>query len=383
MTSEEKIIAAVQSYNQGTPLIEVIKKFKCSKSWLYKWLKRFKSNPGGEWFKEQSRRPKKIYSKINKQEQDKVIEIRKQLSSHPFSQTGAVTIQYELLKQGFDDVPAWRINRILKRANLTQKPVRTIKRTNDYPHIDGVIDQMDFVGPRYIYGGFRYYSLNIIDTSTHYLKVNPILNRETRTVMEVLINFWKEHGLPDYIQMDNELSFRGSNKYPHSLGSVVRLALHLKVNVIFIPIKEPWRNGIIENFNNTFDKRLVRSVQFENFENLKSKAEEFSKFHNEKHRYGANHNRTPNEQTEHEMPRDILDPDFKIPDKPLTITSGTINLIRFIRSNLTLDVFGEKFKMPKETVYSYVIAQINIEENMLYVFRDSKVIWRQDYIIKS
>jgi hypothetical protein len=40
------------------------------------------------------------------------------------------------------------------------------------------------------------------------------------------------------------------------------------------------------------------------------------------------------------------------------IPDGTISLIRFIRSDRKLDVFGEHFELPKGLVYTYVRAKI-------------------------
>ncbi len=40
------------------------------------------------------------------------------------------------------------------------------------------------------------------------------------------------------------------------------------------------------------------------------------------------------------------------------IPDGIISLIRFIRSDQNLDIFGEHFKVPKELIYSYVRAKI-------------------------
>jgi hypothetical protein len=40
------------------------------------------------------------------------------------------------------------------------------------------------------------------------------------------------------------------------------------------------------------------------------------------------------------------------------VADGNIILIRFIRSNRQLDIFGERFKVSKELVYSYVKAII-------------------------
>jgi hypothetical protein len=54
----------------------------------------------------------------------------------------------------------------------------------------------------------------------------------------------------------------------------------------------------------------------------------------------------------------ILPPSkFKLP-KIDYIPEGTISLIRFVRSDRKLDIFGEHFELPKELIYTYVRAKI-------------------------
>jgi putative transposase len=50
-------------------------------------------------------------------------------------------------------------------------------------------------------------------------------------------------------------------------------------------------------------------------------------------------------------------PKFKFP-KIDYIPQGTISVIRFIRSDRKLDIFGEHFELPKELIYTYVRAKI-------------------------
>ncbi len=37
MTKEERVIAAVNSFNAGKDVKSILTHYKCSKSWLYKW----------------------------------------------------------------------------------------------------------------------------------------------------------------------------------------------------------------------------------------------------------------------------------------------------------------------------------------------------------
>jgi len=113
---------------------------------------------------------------------------------------------------------------------------------------------MDLVGPRYIKADGRFYSFNIIDVETHTCFTKPIRAKSLNEIVNAIATFWNEYGFLDALQMDHELSFRGSNRYPRSFGAVVRFALSQGVASAFIPINEPWRNGIIEKFNDTYQK---------------------------------------------------------------------------------------------------------------------------------
>jgi len=381
MTKEERIMEAINAFNAGVPVNEILKRFKCSKSWLYKWISRYKSTLEGTWYKEHSRKPKRIVSAISATQREEVIKIRKSLLDQPYSQRGAVSIQYEMRDKGMEVLPVWKINRILNKSSLIEKPQRELYRSNEYPQIGVITDQMDFVGPRYIKGDGRFYSLNIIDTTTHFVHVNPLRSRATEEVLRAVVRFWQQRGMPDFLQMDNELSFRGSNRHPHSFGMLIRFALHQGIRVIFIPVREPWRNGIIEKFNDTYHKRFISKKTFASFEDLQRQSVEFENFHNKYHRYSAHKNKTPLEQIKEEMQRDQLAASFEFPKKPYPLKQGKVILARFIRSNLVLDVFGEKFMMPKHLAYSYVTAEIDVEQNMLCVMRDGRKEWQRCYAI--
>ena len=54
------------------------------------------------------------------------------------------------------------------------------------------------------------------------------------------------------------------------------------------------------------------------------------------------------------------------------IPDGNITLIRFILSDRKLDIFGKKFEVPKDLVYSYVKAVISTEINALHIYLGSK-----------
>ena len=186
-------------------------------------------------------------------------------------------------------------------------------------------------------------------------------------------------GLPDFLQLDNELSFRGSNRHPRSPGLVIRLCLHFGVTPVFIPIGEPWRNGTIEKFNDTYNKKFFRRQWFPSYATLKRQSKSFQQFHNKHHRYSCLKGKTPLE-----VIRDVdqspvsIGPNTKLP-KLDSVPDGDIILIRFIRSNRLLDVFGEKFKVSKDLVYSYVRAVIVTQINTLQIYLGEDLVDTLEY----
>ena len=175
-------------------------------------------------------------------------------------------------------------------------------------------------------------------------------------------------GPPDFLQLDNELSFRGSNRHPRSFGVVIRTCLHFGIQTVFIPIGEPWRNAEIEHFNDTYNRKFFRRQFFASYLYLKRQSKSFQRFHNRHHRYSCLKGRTPDEFTsQNNYAGHKLGANTKLPvlDR---IPEGNVILIRFIRSNRVLDVFGEKFKVSNELVYSYVKAIIVTQIHRLQVY---------------
>ena len=230
---------------------------------------------------------------------------------------------------------------------------------------------MDLIGPKYLKGGFRYYILNIIEIESHYAGVYPIPDKTSESIVYAVCQFWSDFTMPDFFQMDNELTFRGSNRYPRSFGSLIRLALSESITPVFIPPAEPWRNGVIEKFNDNVQKYFLNTQTFSNFEELKQRATEFMAFHNQNHRYSTLCGKTPNQSV-------LGTHCFKLKTKPdltrkVPLEEGEVIFIRFIRSDCKIRILDAQFEIKKELMYSYVIARIVIKCHILRIERDHMI----------
>ena len=222
-----------------------------------------------------------------------------------------------------------------------------------------------------------------MDLLSHQVYIESQRTKQDRQIASSLLRCWKAVGLPDFLQLDNELSFRGSNRYPRSPGLVIRLCLYFGVQPVFIPIREPWRNGSIEKFNDTYNKKFFRRQWFASYAMLKRQSKNFQRFHNRHHRYSCLNGKTPMEAIEKADFKPIkLGGNTKLPVLD-TIPDGNIILIRFIRSDRILDIFGEKFKVSKSLVYSYVKAVIVTKIHRLQLYLGEELVDTFEYTLTS
>jgi putative transposase len=150
------------------------------------------------------------------------------------------------------------------------------------------------------------------------------LHQTRQDIVGALILCFKTLGYQKYLQLYNKLPSCGSSRYPHSFGLVIRFCLYIVIEPVFIPIKEPLRNGIVKHFNNVFDKSFYRSHFFKSFLHLYSKAKVFEAFHNGNHRYSSLSGKTPNEFACGNLVK--LPNSFKVRD-PLLFSSGIFILL--------------------------------------------------------
>jgi len=370
-SKERARILAVERHSLGESPKSIYTSLGYSKDWFFKWLKRYKTN-GNEWFKEHSKEP---LTSPNKTPGDieKVICLTRNNLQNQSLFYGPQAIRWQMEDDGISPLPSEStIKRILKRHGLVSKdngpykpkgkkyPEVTAKRVND-------VQQFDFVGPCYLQGPVRFYSLHAMDLASKRCAVEPKSHR--RDVHLMIWDIWKRLGIPRFAQFDNALEFFGSRRYPRNMGQVIRLCLGYGVQPVFIPVREPWRNGVIEKFNDYWDKMFYSKITMTDEQQLREKSFDFENRHNGTWRYSALGGKTPLKALA-DSPVQLKFPTGNPVKRIARPRKGKYHVIRFIRSNLTLDMFGEKFAMPGEVKYEYVKATVDVKKESLQVYRD-------------
>jgi putative transposase len=320
--------------------------------------------------------PKRVARRTAADVQAQVLEVRARLEANPWAQVGAPAIAWELDKLGVRAVPERTIERILARAGAKrrERPRRRLAKGVPYPapacEHAGDLVQVDLIGPRHLDGGARFHAVTQIDVCSHHAGIEIVSDRVDTRVLAALGRLWDRYGVPRRIQFDNGGPFTA----PTGVGEVVRVCLHQGATPVFIPPREPWRNGTIEHFNDTFDRRFFRHERFAGLDQLADRALGFERFHNAQHRYRATGRRTPDQTTRACRPAPLA-ADQVPAGWP---AHGRIEFIRFIRSDHKLRLLGRTIPMPDGTAYQYVTATLDLalaeDRNLLVSDNDGQLI---------
>ena len=306
---------------------------------------------------------------------------------------GAQAILWELESQGVQPLPSVRtINRILSRHELTYRRTgRYEPKGTPYPSFPAERPndrhQADFVGPRHLRGAqgvIRFYGVNVVDLATGRCGTEPVLDRGADAVYTAFWAIWSRLGIPRHLQVDNELVFYGSPTHPRGMGPLIRLCLHHGVEPWFIPPSEPWRNGVVEQFNHHYQQKFLDRVAMGSIEELRVQSLAFEHRHNSAYRYSKLNGKTPLKALAQLSGKRLrYPPQTPAPQAPLVKPQrGRYHLIRLIRSDCRLDVFGERFPVAPALQYEYVVATIDVKEQKLKLFHDQLQVDEFEYKLR-
>jgi len=385
---EELRRVAIERYLLGEAPSTIWTSLDRSKRWFYKWLSRYRTKKEG-WYSDQSKKP---YSHPRRTPSE-IVEIVKHVRLELYNQglfCGSQAILWRLQELSVKPLPSERtIGRILSKHELTFKRTgRYEPKGKKYPSLSakfpGDVHQTDYVGPCYLKKPIRFYSLNSIDIATGRCATEPVVEgRGDNKTIEAVWAIWHRLGMPKYQQIDNEMVFYGSPTNPRGMGKLIRLCLQNKVEPVFIPIREPWRNGVVEKFNDHWRQKFLRRVPMFSQEELEVESLCFEEKHNTKYRYSKLGGKTPIDTLVSSKAKLRFPPTVEPPCVPLRKPeSGQYHLIRFIRSDGIINIFGENFLAPPETMYEYVKATIDVSKQNLSLYLDNKIIETWEYELK-
>ena len=387
LTSEEKERKqAIKQYTEGEQPVDVYRSLGRSKPWFTKWLKRYRTGRK-KWYEDLPRKPKTIPNKTDERIEKAIIRIRKSLMEGSeddtrYSFVGSEAIQYHMEEIGYspEEIPSIStIKRIVKRNKLRVNKKERYKRVKSKgrytilkPRYIDEIHQIDFVGPRYIKGFGSINSLHLKDVIGSQVAGNQYIGKSMNNVFEFLLDYWKSHPIPKYIQTDNGMSFAGDFIHPKSISRYVRLCLYVGIEVVFIAPAKPWMNGTVEGFNGKFDEKFWKRDTFSNLEDIRAKSQIFYKSQNQF--YGWKRKKQDLRSMD---PIRMLQSNFKIDWSNIPLVAGRIHFIRIVSSRGDITVLNEDFHVGEEYIGEYIWATIDTKgESLVILYNDEDLVVR-------
>ncbi len=369
---EEECTQAVARARAGESITAIAASVGRSRKWVYAWLAR--ADEGEEaWAQDRSHRPASHPRATAAEVAGAVRMVRLELYNQDLL-CGAQNIRWRLEELAWTPLPSVRtINRILARQGLTHRRTgRYVPQGKVYPTLPAptanAVHQVDYLGPCYLRGPVRFWSLNTVDVATARCATEPVPSRAGQATVDALWATWRRLGVPAAVQADNEWAFSGSPAHPRALGPLIRLCLPHGSEPWFIPPRQPWWNGVVEKFNDHYRSKFLARVEVPTFAALGPASRAFEEKHNSRYRYTKLGGLTPllalqREKRPLRFPARARPPRVPLPQPE----AGRYHLVRFIRSDLRLDVFGERFRLPPEAEYEYVVATVDVARQRLRV----------------
>lgn len=185
--------------NQCRIILKAKYEYEVTRRTLRRWTKRLNKN---DWdFKDKSRKPKRIHTKITSEIEKKVLDMR--------SKTGW---GQERISE-YVEISHWTVNKILNKHKLTSPPKRKKKRIKyvrferEHPNTMWQIDHSD----QKVEGKWL---ISIIDDCSRYSLGLFAVNRvTTKVVTRILDDVIKIHGKPTQILSDNGSAYGLKSKH--------------------------------------------------------------------------------------------------------------------------------------------------------------------------
>lgn len=159
----------------------------------------------------------------------------------------------------------------------------------------------------------------------------------------------------------------------------MRVCLDLGIQPVFIPLREPWRNGVVENLNGLLDRFQFRTRTFETENQLSKAVQRMETTINTTHRLPALQGKTPQEFAAHTRLRyPPAHYDWRMRD--LRLLKGNVTFLRFVRKSgrITLTA-NDKFLIGQKYKWQYVKAVVDAAKKRLHVSWQGKHIKSFDY----
>ncbi len=318
----------------------------------------------------------------------RVIEIRKKLRKEQSYFFGPQVIRANYRKLYPDKkVPTiYFIAKTLREEGMTTGEDKT--RTEDgseymnYPQrtldkLGTVVEGIDFIGPRYIEDqseGVHFLARKYIRPYQYGL-MTRIEGQTTDEALEVLVEDWQDHPLPEVLRLDNDPSFGLYSRHDRHIGRFLKAILNLGITPIYSARSQPWNNGNTEGYNSVFARKFWEKLNFSDEEEIDTEIKEFN-LEYEKYNDLVGNNIDPEEIEDETLPENFTLTDNLQNELKDDLDDPTIYWLRIVRNGTekakkkdvgTIDILGEEIELPKPYVNQFTLNKLRLKDDKLSI----------------
>lgn len=301
-----------------------------------------------------------------------VVRIHRQLKgkANPLGFYGAEAIYNELVELGVRPMHSIRtIHRILVRNHLLIR--KRGDRSRKGPALPGPIagrlndvHQMDFIVGHYLASRRSVVVFNRRDVATGLVAGTEEPNRQVQRVLAFLQRDWEQHGIPRFLQMDNDMSLTGGRMHPRTIGQLVRFCLACRVVAVFIPERRPASNASVERDNGLWQEKVWQRYRFRTLRDLRERSHAFQTTYS---RYLERRFLRQGKQALFQIRVRSLPMPFRW-RHPLPLCRGQIWFIRRLDEEGTIQILNETLRLLKRYAHEFVRVVIRTGAQTLSVY---------------
>jgi transposase len=216
--------------------------------------------------------------------EQRVLTIRRWLKDHSaLGEYGAAAIRAEMEARNIEPRPSIRtIGRILERRGVLDARKRRRRPAPprgwylpDVAAENVELDSFDTIEGLAIRGGPHLTVFTGVSLHGGLVAAWPAPHVTAKTTLEILVQHWREVGLPAYAQFDNDNRFTGPRQHPDAIGRVIRMCLTLNVTPVFVVPTEHGFQAAIESFNGRWQAKVWSRFQHRSLQGLKTRSAKY------------------------------------------------------------------------------------------------------------
>jgi len=370
---------AIRLWLKGVKPHRILDKVRRSRFWFSKWRKRFEQQ-GLTGLHSQSRRPQHMPRACAPRIVRLIIQTRRRLVKRRVGLIGARAIRRELRKVLGAQAPSLTtINRVLEAQGLTagSRDIRPAYCPKPLTTVEGSLHALDWTC-RYLEAGPKVYAFHTLNLRTRACTQTIATDKSTPRVIQHCLDTWKTLGIPQFLQLDNDAAFCGGYKAPRIFGQFVRLCLYVGIELIFLPVAEPERNGEVEELNGLWGHAFWERRRFASVGRVRQASPAFVQWYLTNYAPPYLNGLTPQQAQRHEPKQRLTTAQIAQLPEALPITAGRIHFIRKVQTDGHIMILNEAWKVSKRLAGKYVWATLVTHRRRLDIWyqRSAQHEWR-------